>query len=100
MNTDELFGPRNGARRVRIMVTMSTEAATNYDVRVRPRRGRHGLRADQLRARWPGDVGEDSRERPHGSDEKQRSCRVLMDLSGPRLRVEAVHFADSAGGGE
>jgi pyruvate kinase len=93
-NTDELFGPRVGSRRVRIMVTMSADAAADYEsVRELVSLGMDCARINcghDDPATWEG-IATNVRA---AASELRRSCRVLMDLSGPRLRVEGVHLLD------
>ncbi|MGH7711804.1 MAG: pyruvate kinase [Gemmatimonadaceae bacterium] len=95
-NTNELFGRRLGKRRIRIMVTMSSEAADDYAaVRDLLARGMDCARincAHDDQAAW-------ERIAAHvraAARELRQSCRVLMDLSGPRLRIEAVRVGDGA----
>jgi pyruvate kinase len=89
-NTDALLGPPRPSRRVRIMVTMPKEAASDYAlVRELVARGMdimrincaHDREADwglmiELLRRAERDVG--------------RPCRALMDLAGPKLRTGAI----------
>ena len=93
-NTNELFGHLAGERRIRIMVTMSGDAATDYDaVRDLVARGMDCARINcghDDEAVW----SEIAAHVRRAAAELQRSCRVLMDLSGPRLRVEAMRVPD------
>lgn len=93
-NANELFGRLEGRRRVRIMVTMSTEAADDYaSVRDLVARGMDCARINcgHDNAEVWGKIAANVRA---AAEERRRSCRVLMDLSGPRLRVAAVRLAD------
>jgi pyruvate kinase len=89
-NTNDLFGPLEGERRIRIMVTMSSEAADDYEiVRDLVARGMDCARincAHDDAAAWE-KIAAHVRA---AAAELGRSCRVLMDLSGPRLRIDAV----------
>jgi pyruvate kinase len=89
-HTEELFGQTFFPRRVRIMVTLPTEASTNYDmVREMMKRG-----ADCMRINCAHDTPEDweamiahirTAEREIG-----RSCKIMMDLAGPKIRTGKV----------
>jgi pyruvate kinase len=90
-NANELFGPLDGERRIRIMVTMSASAADDYEsVRDLVARGMDCARincahdTDDVWRRIAANVRA-------AAAEMRRSCRVLMDLSGPRLRIERTH---------
>ncbi|HEY5975014.1 MAG TPA: pyruvate kinase, partial [Geobacteraceae bacterium] len=86
-NTDLLFGQRPGSRRVRIMVTMPSEAAEDYLlVRDLVDAGMNCMRincAHDGPEAWERMVENLRRARR----ELGRKCRVLMDLGGPKLRT-------------
>ena len=86
-HTNELLGPEPAGRGVRIMVTMPSEAATEYKlVRDLLRTGMDVMRvncAHDNAAAWHNMVENLRRaEREVG-----RPCKVLMDLGGPKLRT-------------
>ena len=86
-NTDALFGPRPPGRVPRIMVTLPTEAADEYPL------VRHLVSLGMDVARINGAHDDpDAWERMavhvrRASSEVGRSCRVSMDLPGPKLRT-------------
>ena len=86
-NTDDLLGPRPAGRRVRIMVTMSSEAATDYDlVRDLLQNGMDCMRincAHDNPDTWMGMI----RNLQQAREETGRDCRILMDIPGPKLRT-------------
>lgn len=86
----QLLGPTPAGRAVRIMVTLPTEAAADYPlVRELILRGMDCARIDcahdgpQTWARMAVHVR-------RAAEETGRSCRVLMDLAGPRVRIGPV----------
>ena len=86
-NTDALFGPRPRGRVPRVMVTLPTEASTNYEL------VRHLVASGMDVARING-AHDGSREWEamarnvrKASDEVARRCRISMDLPGPKLRT-------------
>jgi pyruvate kinase len=86
-NTDAVFGPRPAGRVTRIMVTMPTEAADDPAL-VREFVGR-GM--DVARINGAHD-GPDAWRRMAANVraacvETGRSCRIMMDLAGPKLRT-------------
>ena len=89
-NTAALFGPAPADRHVRIMVTMSTEAAHHYDhVRDLVAGGMNCMRINCSHD----DAGVWSRMIENvrrASAELQKPCRILMDLAGPKLRTGPV----------
>ena len=93
-NTTALFGPSDGRRSVRIMVTMPKEAADDYAlVRGLVARGMDCARINcghDDASTWDA-IAANVRA---AAEEARRPCRVLMDLSGPRLRIEAVRLSD------
>ena len=82
-NTDALLGPPPPERKVRIMVTMDTEVASNYELmRDLVRNGMDCMRvncAHDNPATWLGMICNVERAR----NETGRNCRILMDISGP-----------------
>lgn len=89
-NTDALFGPVPSGRKVRIMVTMSSAAATSYElVRDLVRNGMDCMRincAHDNPEAWLGMIRNLQRAR----DETGRNCCILMDVAGPKLRTGSV----------
>ena len=86
-NTDALFGPRPRGRVPRIMVTLPSEAATDYQL------VHHlvTLGMDVARINGAHD-GPDAwvqmaRNVRRASDEVPRPCRISMDLPGPKMRT-------------
>lgn len=89
-HAEELLGPTNPQRRVRIMVTMPSEAANDPDIV-------HDLLAQGMNCMRINCAHDDSAvwlrmienlrlaERALG-----RSCKVAMDLAGPKLRTGAI----------
>ena len=89
-HTEELFGPSSPHRRVRIMVTLDTEAATNYElVRDFIQRGANCMRIncahDNLKI-WQGAIDNIRR----AEQETGTPCKIMMDLGGPKIRTGAV----------
>ena len=92
---DIIFGPEHGLA-TRIMVTLPTEAATN------PRLVEDLLTAGMSCARincahdGPDDWRAMARLVRSLAETHKRSCRILMDLPGPKCRIETVHSAGNA----
>ncbi|HEY9629541.1 MAG TPA: pyruvate kinase [Coleofasciculaceae cyanobacterium] len=89
-HTEALFGSTSPHRRVRIMVTLPTEAAANYAlVQEIVQRG-----ANCVRINCAHDTPEDwQRMIDHLRQAEQEigtSCKVIMDLAGPKIRTGAV----------
>lgn len=89
-NANELLGPPPTGRRTRIMVTMPSEAATDYHlVRQLLEAGMDCLRincAHDSPAAWAGMIANLRRaQRAIGG-----RCRVQMDLAGPKLRTGPI----------
>jgi len=86
-NTEALFGPKGRERGVRIMVTMPTEAATDYAlVRDLVASGMDCMRincAHDAQPEWLRMI-ENLRR---AEKETSKKCRILMDLAGPKLRT-------------
>jgi pyruvate kinase len=89
-HTEELFGESSPHRRVRIMVTLDTEAATNYElVRSFIQRGANCMRincAHDTPEIWQGAIDNIRR----AEQETATSCKIMMDLGGPKIRTGAV----------
>ena len=89
-NADALLGPPPAGRKVRIMVTMSSDAATDYElVRDLVRSGMDCMRincAHDNPEAWLGMIRNLKRAR----EETRRNCRILMDVAGPKLRTGAI----------
>jgi pyruvate kinase len=89
-HTEELFGESSPHRRVRIMVTLGTDAATDYElVRSFIQRGANCMRincAHDTPEIWQGAIDNIRRaERETGTP-----CKIMMDLGGPKIRTGAV----------
>lgn len=86
-NTEALFGPAPEGRKVRIMVTMATGAATDYSlVHDLVESGMDCMRincAHDSPPVWLAMIENLKRARA----ETGRACRILMDLPGPKLRT-------------
>ncbi|WP_035356130.1 pyruvate kinase [Edaphobacter aggregans] len=89
-NTEALLGPTPSGRKVRIMVTMSSEASTNYElVRDLVRNGMDCMRincAHDNPDAWLGMI----RNLRKAREETGRDCRILMDVAGPKLRTGPI----------
>ena len=89
-NADALLGPPPPGRKVRIMVTMSTDAATDYElVRDLVRSGMDCMRincAHDNPEAWLGMI----RNLKKAREETGHNCRILMDVAGPKLRTGAI----------
>ena len=89
-NTDALLGSRPPKRTVRIMVTMSSEAAHDFElVRQLVANGMDCMRincAHDDEHAWAGMVANLRRAK----QELRRECRVEMDLTGPKLRTGPI----------
>ncbi len=86
-HTDEIFGPMDGEREVRIMVTMPSTAVVDYKlIKNLLRAGTNCIRincAHDDEAAWTAMIHNVRR----ASKETRRHCRVLMDLGGHKLRT-------------
>jgi len=86
-HTEALLGPPPPGRTVRIMVTMATEAATDYEsVRDLVQSGMDCMRINCAHDNpdlWLGMIQNLQRAR----QETGRDCRILMDIPGPKLRT-------------
>ena len=89
-HTKELFGTASLHRRVRIMVTLPTETATDYElVREIIRRGANSVRincAHDNSEMWESMIAHVRR----AAQENGTSCKVMMDLAGPKIRTGKV----------
>jgi len=89
-NTDALLGPAPAGRKVRIMVTMSSEAATNSElVRDLVRSGMDCMRVNCAHdgpEAWLGMI----RNLEKAREETGRNCSILMDVAGPKLRTGPI----------
>jgi len=89
-NTDALLGPPPSKRKVRIMVTMATDAATDYElVYDLVQNGMDVMRincAHDSPEVWLGMIRNLQRAR----EETGRNCRIEMDLAGPKLRTGPI----------
>jgi pyruvate kinase len=89
-HTEELFGESSPHRRVRIMVTLDTEAATNYElVRSFIQRGANCMRincAHDTPEIWQGAIDNIRR----AEQETGTPCKIMMDLGGPKIRTGSV----------
>jgi pyruvate kinase len=89
-HTERLLGPKPTNRAVRIMVTMPTEAAADYDfVRTMIVNGMDCMRincAYDDASVWARMIAHARR----ASNETGKSCRILMDLAGPKLRTGEI----------
>ncbi|MBD2302099.1 hypothetical protein H6G80_25505 [Nostoc sp. FACHB-87] len=88
IHTQELFGNTSQQRRVKIMVTLPTEAATNYElVKNLLQEGTDCVRincAHDTPTEWSAMI-------THvrlAEAEMKRTCQVFMDLSGPKIRIQ------------
>lgn len=86
-NTDRLFGPRPHGRVTRIMVTLPSEAAADYDLVRRLVRCGMGIAringAHDGPDEWRAMVGNVRK----AGDEVGTGCRIAIDLPGPKLRT-------------
>jgi pyruvate kinase len=94
MNSDRLLGPVGASRQVRIMVTMPSEAADNPGwIRDLMRSGMGLARINcahdnpEIWARIVGHIHE-------AREELGLSCRIAMDLGGPKLRTGTLLDAE------
>ena len=89
-HTEELFGNALSHRRVRIMVTLPTEAAINYQlVKEIIRRGANCVRincAHDNSEMWQSMIDHVRR----AEEELKTNCQIMMDLSGPKIRTGTV----------
>ncbi len=92
-HTEEVFGHSHHQRRVKIMVTLPTEAAENYKlVRGLVQRGTDCIRincAHDTKEQWAAMI----KRLRQAEVETGRSCKVFMDIGGPKPRVGSVLLA-------
>jgi pyruvate kinase len=89
-NTEEVFGSDSQKRQVRIMVTLPTEAAENYGlVKELLIRGTDCFRINCAHDR-PQDWQKMIEHINRAKLQTQRNCSVLMDLAGPKIRIQSV----------
>ena len=92
--TEAILGKTLAHRRVRIMVTLATEAASNYEfVRDLLQRGTNCVRincAHDKAELWEAMIGNVRR----AQTETGHACKVLMDLGGPKPRISLVTIPD------
>jgi len=94
-HTNQLFGPPPAKRWTRFMVTLPTEAASDYAF-VREL-VRHGMDCARINCAHDGDAawGAMIRNVRRAARETGRACRVLMDLGGPKLRTGPVKAGEA-----
>ena len=89
-NTEALLGPAPEGRKVRIMVTMPPEAATDHElVRDLVLNGMNCMRincAHDGQEAWEGMI----RNLHRAITETGRACRIEMDIPGPKLRTGPI----------
>jgi pyruvate kinase len=91
-NTEKLLGELPPGRRVRIMVTMPTEAATNYDLVKNLLLG--GMNCARINcahddtSTWSGII-QNIRQAEEATG---RKCKIHMDLGGPKLRTGPIEL--------
>ena len=92
-HTEEVFGKSLNQRQVRIMVTLPTEAADNYKlVRELVQRGTDCIRincAHDTTEHWLAMIN----HLRQAEVETGRSCKVFMDIGGPKPRLGTVLLA-------
>ncbi|MEZ4934434.1 MAG: pyruvate kinase [Saprospiraceae bacterium] len=95
-NTEQLLGSTNSSRRVRIMVTMPSEAADNYDLV-------KNLMANGMNCARINCAHDDARvwsriiENIRKAEEVlECKCKIHMDLGGPKLRTGDLEHLPSA----
>jgi len=89
-NTEVLFGPRPEGRRVRVMVTMPSEAAD--DSAIIPTLLAQGMDVMRINCAHDGpDVWTRMLQQLRAAEDRLgKSCRVSFDLAGPKLRTGPV----------
>ena len=91
-NTEDLFGNTLDNRRVRIMVTLPNTAATNYEfLRDIIGQGTNCVRincAHDTPVEWLAMIN--NVKQAELELELESSCKILMDLSGPKTRIKSV----------
>jgi pyruvate kinase len=89
-HTERLLGPRPGQRATRVMVTMPSEAATDY-LLVRDLVA-HGMDCMRINCAHDDEQawGQMIDNLRRAKRELGKKCRVLMDLGGPKLRTGPI----------
>jgi len=89
-HTEVLLGPGSLERQVRIMVTMPSEAASNYGL-IRDLLA-HGMDCMRINCAHDDEKAWQSMIQHLRQAEREvgRTCRILMDLAGPKLRTGPV----------
>jgi pyruvate kinase len=89
-NTNLLFGPNPERRKVRIMVTVPSEAATSYElVRDLLAGGMNCMRincAHDNQEAWSGMIANLRK----AEEETGKRCKIAMDVAGPKLRTGPI----------
>ncbi|CAD2071415.1 pyruvate kinase [Jeotgalicoccus coquinae] len=89
-NTSHLLGERNDHRHTQIMVTMPAEAAKDYElVKTLIESGMNAARincAHDDENTWRQMINNIK----EASGETGKSCRILMDISGPKVRIKTL----------
>jgi len=89
-NTEEVFGVTQQKRQVRIMVTLPTEAADNYQlVKELIIRGTNCFRINCAHDR-PVEWQKMIKHIRQAAQETQKKCPIFMDLAGPKIRINQV----------
>ena len=92
-HTEEVFGKSSNLRQVRIMVTLPTEAADNYElVRELVQRGTDCIRINcshDTKEQWSAMINNLRK----AEEETGFACKVFMDIGGPKPRIETVLLA-------
>ena len=90
-HAQDLLGGIPEGRTVRIMVTMPSEAARSYELV----KGMVEAGMDVMRVNCAHDTEQDWKcmidFARRASEEAGKSCKVLMDLAGPKLRTGSIH---------
>jgi len=91
-HTDELFGTNTKSRRVRIMVTQPTEAATNYDMVLQM--VKNGMDCARINCAHDGpDVWKAIIDNVRkAAKECSATVKVAMDLTGSKVRTGSIDF--------
>ena len=94
-HTNRLFGPPTAQRWTRFMVTLPSEAATDYPF-VRDL-VRHGMDCARINCAHDGQSAwlRMVRHVRRAEREADRPCRILMDLGGPKLRIGPVKTGEA-----
>ncbi|BBB89949.1 MAG TPA: pyruvate kinase [Methylomusa anaerophila] len=94
-NSDMILGKRHQHRNVRIMVTLPTEAAQDYNlVRTLLDQGMDVARincAHDSQRSWEAMIANIRQ----AEKEIMRPCKILMDLGGPKPRIERLMISDT-----